>query len=137
MSSFRFLKKTDYGLIMVALLSRRGVGELMSVAEMQELGLPRSFLVKIARDLIKLGILGAKEGRGGGYFLKKGADKISLKQVVVALEGEVSTTSCAIGKRKCPIADKCPHKHGMQRLTRELSEVLERYSVADLNKIEG
>jgi Rrf2 family protein len=117
---------------MVALLGRRGKGEIMSVREMQEMGLPRSFLVKIARDMIKAGIVGAKEGRGGGYFLTRDANKVSVKSVVEALEGKVVTSDCTLGDGECSMQEVCPHKGGMKRLSKELSEVLEKYSVADL-----
>lgn len=133
MSSFRFRKKTDYGLLMVALLARRGKGEIMSVREMQKLGLPRSFLVKIARDLIEAGILGAKEGRGGGYFLKRAADKVSVKEVVKVLDGSVVMSDCALQKGECPMEGVCPHRGGMRRLGEELEGVLSSYSVADLS----
>lgn len=134
MSSFRFRKKTDYGLLMVALLGRRGKGEIMSVREMQEMGLPRSFLVKIARDLIKAKIVGAKEGRGGGYYLRKEAKEVSVREVVEALEGRVVTTECTMGEGKCKMHEVCPHKGGMKHLAEDLSKVLAKYSVADLSK---
>ena len=132
-SSFRFRKKTDYGLVMMALLARRGKGELMSVREMQELGLPRSFLVKIAKSLIDAKIVAAKEGRGGGYFLNKDPKSINLRTVIEALEGKVGTASCVHGV-KCPMYDKCPHRILMGVLSSELSDVLERHTVADLAK---
>jgi len=132
MSSFRFRKKTDYGLVMMSLLARRGKGEIMSVSEMQELGLPRSFLVKIARDLIRKGVLGAKEGRGGGYYLTREASEIKVREVVEALEGEVAITSCTSSSEKCSMEGMCPHKAGMKKLSEELSAVLSKYSVAEL-----
>lgn len=132
MSTFRFRKKTDYGLIMVSLLARKGKGEVMSVREMQDIGLPRSFLVKIAKDLVDNDIIGAKEGRGGGYFLKADPKKTDLRKVVEALEGKVVTAMCVVHGYKCPLADKCPHRGIMQKLSEELSTVLEKYAIADL-----
>jgi len=117
---------------MVGLLSRLETGELMSVSAMQELGLPRSFMVKIAKDLIKVGIMGAKEGRGGGYYLMREANKILVSDVVEALEGEVTTAECV--SKDCPMEGVCPHKDGMKRLSDELSTVLAKYSVAELGK---
>jgi len=132
MSSFRFRKKTEYGMMMMTLLANAGKGKLVSVREMQELGLPRSFLVKIARDLIKAKMIVAKEGRGGGYSLVRDPDKINLKQVVEAIEGQVTTADCVlhVGK-KCPLADKCPHKTLMGKLTVELGLVLEKYRLSE------
>ncbi len=136
MSSFRFRKKTDYGLTMVSLLAQAGKNGLVSVRGMQERGLPRSFLVKIARDLIKAGVIGAKEGRNGGYFLVKDAESVSLLDIVRALEGNVQTADCTIHGVKCPMADKCPHRKVMIKLTTELSDVLAKYHLSDFEKID-
>jgi len=132
MSSFRFRKKTEYGMMMISLLAKEGKGGLVSVRTMQENGLPRSFLVKIARDLIKAKLIVAKEGRGGGYSLAKDPNHVTLKEVVEAIDGQVATTSCMIhGSKRCPLADKCPHKNMMVRLTDEINEILSKYKLAD------
>ncbi len=133
MSSFRFRKKTEYALMMVTLLAQAGQGKLVSVAKMQEFGLPRSFLVKIARDLIKAKLVVPKEGRGGGYSLALAPAKVSLKQVVEATEGELATVSClAHGAKRCPLQDRCPHRKIMVKLTAQLGEVLSEYKLSDL-----
>ena len=133
MSSFRFRKKTEYGLMMVALLAKAGEGKLVSVASMQDYGLPRSFLVKIARDLIKAKLVVAKEGRGGGYSLTQDPQKITLKHVVEAIEGQVATASCLVhGAKKCPLEGKCPHHNVMIKLTEHLGSVLSEYKLSDL-----
>ena len=132
MSSFRFRKKTEYGMMMVSLLAKEGKGGLVSVRIMQENGLPRSFLVKIARDLIKAKLIVAKEGRGGGYSLAKDPTHVTLKEVVEAIDGQVATTSCMIhGSKRCPLADHCPHKIMMVRLTDEINEILSKYKLTD------
>lgn len=135
MSSFRFRKKTEYGMMMMSLLAKEGKDGLVSVRAMQENGLPRSFLVKIARDLIKTKLIIAKEGRGGGYSLAKDPNLVTLKEVVEAIDGEVATTSCMIhGTKKCPLADKCPHKSMLGKLTEEINGILSKYKLADFGK---
>jgi len=132
MSSFRFRKKTEYGLMMVAMLAQ-AKGKVVSVRAMQEVGLPRSFLVKIARDLIKAKLISAKEGRGGGYMLIANPEKVTLKQVVEAMEGQVATAGCLLhGAKKCPLAATCPHKGVMGKLTEELGKILDNYRLVDL-----
>jgi len=132
MSSFRFRKKTDYGLTMIEVLARKK-GGLVSVREMQEMGLPRSFLVKIARDLIKAGIVRAKEGRSGGYYLAREPKAVRLVDVVEALEGKVATADCVCGK-SCKRESECKHKGLMSKVSSELSAVLARYTLADFAK---
>lgn len=117
---------------MVSLLTKKGKGEVMSVREMQDLGLPRSFLVKIAKDLVDNNIVGAKEGRGGGYFLKADPKTTNLRKVVEVLEGKIITANCVVHGYKCPLADNCPHRGMMKTLTDELSGVLEKYHIDDL-----
>jgi Rrf2 family protein len=133
MSSFRFRKKTDYGLSMIETLAKRDGSGLVSVREMQELGMPRSFLVKIARDLIEAGIVAAKEGRNGGYYLVRDKSKVTLLDVVVALEGKIATADCVCGK-ECKRSDKCEHKSLMMQVSMELAAVLEKYTLADFEK---
>lgn len=135
MSSFRFRKKTEYGMMMVSILAKEGKGGLVSVRSMQENGLPRSFLVKIARDLIKAKLIVAKEGRGGGYSLAKDPNAITLKQVVEAVDGQVATASCLVhGAKKRPLADHCPHRTMMGRLTEEIGNLLTNYKLSDFAK---
>ena len=133
MSSFRFRKKTEYGLMMVTLLAQAGEGKVVSVARMQEYGLPRSFLVKIARDLIHAKLITPREGRGGGYILARDPAKVTLKHIVEAIEGEVATVACLVhGAKKCPLLDKCPHRKVMIKLTEQLGTVLSEYKLSDL-----
>ncbi len=135
MSSFRFRKKTEYGMMMVSLLAEAGKGGLVSVRAMQENGLPRSFLVKIARDLIKAKLIVAKEGRSGGYSLTKDPSQITLKEVVEAVDGEIATASCLVhGSKKCPLTDKCPHKNMMSKLTEEIGSILSKYKLSEFSK---
>ncbi len=132
MSSFRFRKKTEYGMMMVSLLAKEGKEGLVSVRAMQENGLPRSFLVKIARDLIKAKLIVAKEGRGGGYSLSKDPKSITLKEVVEAIDGQVVTASCFVhGAKKCPLAENCPHRNMMSKLTEEIGTILSKYRLSD------
>lgn len=135
MSSFRFRKKTEYGMMMVSLLAKEGKDGLVSVRSMQEFGLPRSFLVKIARDLIKAKLIVAKEGRGGGYSMAKDPSKVTLKEVVEAIDGELATAGCLVhGARKCPLAEHCPHRNMMVKLTDEIGAILSKYKLSDFEK---
>jgi len=136
MSSFRFRKKTEYALMMMAMLSSAGEGELVSVSKMQERGLPRSFLVKIARDLIKANLIVAREGRGGGYSLAKKPGSVSLRGIVEAIEGDVATAGCLVhGAKPCPLSDMCPHRGMMSKLTNEINSILAKYTLDQFSKL--
>lgn len=135
MSSFRFRRKTDYALMMISILATEKPGTIVPLSKMEEYGLPKSYLVKIARELIKADLVIAKEGRGGGYMLTREATSASLKDVVEAVEGKVGTVDCIIhGDRECPLAGKCRHRGIMGKLSGEIGELLSKYKLSELEK---
>lgn len=118
--------------MMMSVLAKKGEGGVVPVRKMQEYGLPRSFLVKIARELINAKLIIAKEGRGGGYSLSRDPGSITLKEVVEAVDGKIATSSCLVhGTKKCPISEKCPHRQMMGRLSEEIGEILSKYKLAE------
>src|SRR3989338_7802779 len=90
--------KTDYGLLLMAALAKKSGDEPVSLREIAEKQkLPYRFLTQIVIPLRRAGLLEAKEGVRGGYRFVKSADKISVGEIVRALEGDVALVSCAKG----------------------------------------
>ena len=52
------------------------------------------YLEKIISKLKKAGLIKAKKGAQGGYFLAKSPSKIKLGEIIRALEGEISLVKC-------------------------------------------
>lgn len=66
--------------------------QVRDIADRQ--GIPPRFLEQIFQDLKRATIVGSKRGPQGGYSLSRPADKITLGDVVRALEGPI-----ALGER--------------------------------------
>lgn len=123
-------KKADYGLLLVTELASRGKGEIVSTRELvEDRDLPAAFTAQIAKKLVRKGILGSKEGRTGGYYLKKDPQEIKVKEVLEAVDGKLAITEC-IEKGGCSI--KCKQKRFMRYLNSELSKMMESYTLADV-----
>lgn len=60
------------------------------------------YLEQIFQDLKKAGLLKSRRGPQGGYSLAKPPDKITVKEIVLAAEGELLLVDCVKGKRKDP-----------------------------------
>ncbi len=133
MAVFSINKRVEYGLVMLSRLAKRGRGKKISLAEFSKKGYPGPFLAQIAKDLVKVGILGSKEGRGGGYYLNYEPGEIEIKEVLEAIEGEQSLMDCVAGK-KCPFEKDCLHKGFMARLSKDIDKILESYTLEDLIK---
>ena len=54
--------------------------------------MPERFLLQILRNLVAHGILGSTRGVDGGYTLERSAEKISLLDVIEAIEGPISVS---------------------------------------------
>lgn len=56
--------------------------------------IPLKFLENILLELKKAGILDSKKGKGGGYFLRKSPDKITMASVIRLVNGPIAMLPC-------------------------------------------
>ena len=57
--------------------------------------IPRKFLEQILLALKGSGLVDSRKGPGGGYFLTRAPEKITLGEVVRAIDGPIALVSCA------------------------------------------
>ncbi len=131
---FNLTKKSDYGLLMLSFLALKGKEGRMSLTEMAQRGMPKAFMAQIANNLVQSGILSSKEGRGGGYTLKFEPERIKLRQVLEAIEGELSPVQCVLAVRRCPAESICGQRVVMKKVSSRIGDVLNSYSLADFIK---
>lgn len=87
-------KKCQYGLRAVFELAWRNSdkpAKIHDIAEAQ--GIPARFLEVILSELRHSGILESRRGKEGGYLLARGADQITVAEVIDHLQGPVTITS--------------------------------------------
>jgi len=127
MAVFTLNKKVDYGLSLLSWLVKHPDSRV-SLHQFSKLGLPRAFTAQIARKLVIAKILAVREGQGGGYILAASPAKISLRQVLEALDGPISLVNCD----PCPAKQHCRQKNFMWGLTSMLHKTLAKKTLADL-----
>lgn len=64
--------------------------------------IPQRYLEAILLDLKKLGMLGSKLGKSGGYFLIRKPEDINLSEVVRHFEGPIALVPCVSEKAYQP-----------------------------------
>ncbi|MDI6606652.1 MAG: Rrf2 family transcriptional regulator, partial [Candidatus Omnitrophota bacterium] len=82
---------------------------------------------KLLQALGKSRVLCSRKGQGGGFFLNKPTDKISLMDLVKIFQGGFSLNQCLFKKRACPNIKIC-------RLRKKIKNI-ENYVVWQLNSI--
>ncbi len=76
-------------LLFISDKTRRGETEFISTKVMSEfLNIPKPTLSVILSNLMRAGILQTKEGVNGGVRMAKGEDKITLLDLLIAIENE-------------------------------------------------
>ena len=84
-------------------------GELMLAREIAtKTHIPRPYLSKILHHLVQSGLLVSKRGYRGGMALSRPADRISLLDIMVAVEGDTLTRNCLLGLEGCTQGNTCP-----------------------------
>lgn len=96
-------KKTRYAIVALTRLAReygKGPMQIKEIAEGEKI--PQSFLENILLEMRKLGILGSKLGKSGGYFLLKKPSEVNLAEIVRHFEGTIALMYCVSEKSYQP-----------------------------------
>lgn len=131
-------KKTKYGMKALAYLARRGKGTQVVIAEIaSEENIPRKFLEAILLELKNHGFLGSRMGKGGGYYLLREPDTISLASMYRLLEGPIAMLPCVSLNYyekcgDCTSEEACRLNRVMIEVRDKTLSVLENRTLADL-----
>ena len=88
----RLSRRSRYALCGIFDLAYNGAGEPVRVKAIGERqGIPFRFLEQIFQDLRRAELVVGKRGPGGGYVLARRPEEMSLRDVVEAVEGPLST----------------------------------------------
>ncbi len=86
----RVSQRLDYALRLLVLLAMQPPGDYVVVGDLAErMGLPRRFAEQQMSALARAGVVRCRRGAAGGCALARPADSITVREVVVALEGAV------------------------------------------------
>jgi Rrf2 family protein len=129
-------KRTEYGLIALTHLARRA-GSVTSVREICEhYPVPKRLVAEVLKDLCQAQLVESHRGASGGYTLARAPEAISVGDVVAALEGHPSLTSCtSLGQyvaHSCEVEHVCPIRSPIETLRLELWRLLTRTTLRDL-----
>lgn len=127
-------QKTEYGLrAMLALAENFKPDKLVSIKELaQKEKMPETFLEQIMLDLKKAGLIKSKRGAAGGYRLKQAPEKISVSQVITALEGSLSPARC---RSSCEHLAGCSTRTVLDLIEQSITSTLDKLYLNDLVKV--
>ncbi|HKB04792.1 MAG TPA: Rrf2 family transcriptional regulator [Gemmataceae bacterium] len=128
-------KKTDYALLILShLYDRPEGGSAREIAD--RFGLSKAFLANILKELCQKGFLVSHRGVKGGYALRHPADRISLAELLSALEDGWKLTTCAdeeeTAEHECSVHNLCPIRGPLNEIHKALIGALKDITLADV-----
>jgi Rrf2 family protein len=128
--------KGRYGLRAVVDLAVNTDDEAMALSQIAERqGISINYLEQLIAKLKKAGIVNGIRGAQGGYVLAMPADKISVGDILRALEGDLSPVDCYEinkGDTPCSNSDICVTKHVWKRISDSINGAVDGIMLSDL-----
>jgi Rrf2 family transcriptional regulator, iron-sulfur cluster assembly transcription factor len=101
-------RKSDYAIRGMVYLASQPVGNISMLSDIAaEMDIPHTFLAKIFQQFNKLGLVKSYRGAGGGFQLGRPAAKISLLDIVEAVEGPIIPNQCIMAAGTCSRDKTC------------------------------
>lgn len=130
-------KRGEYGLRAMIYLARQASREtplqIKHIAEGENI--PVKFLEQILLSLKNSGLLQSKKGKGGGYYLARGPETITLGQIERILDGPLAPVACvsqmAYEPCGCPDEKTCGLRLVMLDVRNAAAAILDSTSLAD------
>ena len=123
----RFTTKTEYGLVCLVYMAKHPELEMITI---RDIGLTESYsttyMEKIVQKLRAANIVVSHQGKHGGYSLARHPSKITMKEIIEALEGGTFEKFCEPEVRKDIV---CTHfcMCGVKPIWRKTKQLLDQF----------
>ncbi len=134
----RLTHLADYAVVMMTAAARRDEGSRLSAAELSgATGVPLPTAQKLMGKLAQAGLLSSVRGFGGGFTLARAVDKISLADIVEAVEGPIAMTQCGGSDEAsdCALDSHCQIKPHMGIVGEAVRGALAAVSLEQLSRV--
>ncbi len=126
-------RTTHYTVRTLVALALKKEGIILSSREIsEEQKIPRNYLPKIVLILNTKGLVRTERGKQGGMRLAVDPAKITLLDVVEAVEGPLRFNRCSDYPEECPYGADCPTGKVWDEIQEKFAESLRKVTIKDL-----
>jgi Rrf2 family protein len=118
----------------IAFHQHDGVVNSKRIAE--DLGIPSELLAKILQRLAKRRLIRSVNGPKGGYVLAREPRKITVGEVLRAIEGPLSIVSC-YQDTACPQLGRCNIRRPVWGIQLSITQLLDSLSLEEMNSFKA
>jgi len=129
----RITRQTDYGILLLSQMASRPMTEVHTAKQTAEQShIPLPMASKILKALARGGLLVSQRGVKGGYRLAASAEKISVADVIQALEGPIGITECSFNPGGCEQEGCCPVQSNWKQISLAVRDALHRIPLSEM-----
>jgi FeS assembly SUF system regulator len=93
---------------------------------------PAPTVAKLLKTLARGGLLESLRGAHGGYRLAKPPEKLSIAEIIRALEGPIAVTECSTHGGGCGIESHCATRANWRLINTVIRQALEAVTLAQM-----
>lgn len=114
-------KKVEYALIALLHMAGKPPSDLATAKEMAEqFSIPGELLGKVLQSLARAKLISSTQGSRGGYHLQRPVERITLGDVIEAVEGPVVLACCQEDPSHCGQFHACTIKEPVHQIHGQL-----------------
>ena len=124
-------RRSDYALRICRVLKDGKIHNVTEICRLEEV--PKAFAYKILREMEQKTIVRSERGNRGGYYLNVSLNDITLYDIVMELEDDVSMMHCI--REDCPrnsSEQPCRMHEEVSRIQQILETELRRKTIAEI-----
>jgi Rrf2 family protein len=128
-------RKGEYAIRGIVYLATRPGDQVCLLSEIAAaVDVPPTFLAKIFQQFSKIGLVKSYRGTGGGFVLGRAPEKITLLEVVEAVEGTIIPNRCVVSTGDCPRDTTCNVHPVWVNIQKQVRDILAAVSLKELAK---
>jgi Rrf2 family iron-sulfur cluster assembly transcriptional regulator len=98
----------------------------------RKLGVPKHFLGKVMKNVVKHGILTSSRGPKGGFYLNKKTLSTTLFELIQITNTDAQFNDCVLRFRKCNATHPCPMHHRIEVFREDFYQIFTTTTIGDL-----
>lgn len=95
---------------------------------------PEHFIAKIMQELGRKRLVQSIKGPNGGFYMTERDFKISISDIVKAMDGDKLYSDCVLGLKACSEKNPCPVHFEFKEIKKRLIHMIENNTIGDFNE---
>ena len=125
-------KLTDYATVIMTVLAADPERSLSARELADRTHVAPPTVSKLLKRLSRHGMVDSTRGSQGGYRLSKPADRVTVADIIAAMEGPIALTQCSVHKGCCSIESYCGVRSNWRLINKAIRGALDAVTLAQM-----